>query len=1221
MSDIPAVTEPPLPEPPPLPSRGEKHAAPAIQTEDEARIASLTPQRGLEIGKILTEVPRDEKGEPIKYCDLGPQLDEQLYSQLESIYRVIALVAADNPADPNITRLQMMVKKLFGDEEEPSEFRRRAQQVIEERDKLKKAGKYKIQDDKMRIFHTEEELILALGALDIDEILTAEAFGQIITNGGREAVGIMIDKNFNFEHVLKKALPSLGERVSDVAANIKKALEENDKKRLKQILTSLGSTAGGAILGAAGGAVVGTAGGPPGAAAGLKTGAILGTALGNFIGTSVAVGWDFFVGSKGESFTISIECPQLGSRVITSYIEHSGRMGSSSTEKLTSKVMEAERLRHEIYYAFGLDIRDPAERVKISLDYETLDPGSNTISLGAGMVRFNTERQLALRNILDSMGKRSLVELSPEQRLEAILRSYDAAAGKMCEGVATQVIKELTAQGQTDRTSQAAALTTAATELEQGKRTLTPVDERKIAKKKAAQQQAEERLKFLEGQKAELDRINGEITTKEDEKRRAESILTGLKKRYETPLSQGNANDTLLSRLEQQASTDFSEYTRLVGRLADLNNQISRNTTDLGDVQRRLAELEKLLPYVEKLTVDDINPKTGNKFSNQDELDKLKISLRMDWQGLQSRMQTLVATINGKTAEKNTKEAELAQAKTRHQESKEAFEKARKEIDDAQNALDLAESDLKALIERRNKILQDHFGMKDPTKPPTSEAIIKKLNAARTKVTDLTAEIAKLEENLARFKEGRGEATAEDKETAKAFRLVAGLLQEAKYNELMGRLWEGKDSVADLRSHDQWVQLFFGTLMGEERAIAERVLTRALMVETAVEVFGLNPQEFFGADYAVLQQNYREMEELGSEIGNLRAVRKEDWQQESRRLQGELAERARANYALLEKYFDRITPLITRNRMETVEYAGVLVDRIRDHAIKENVFGLSYGIREKETGVRKRGETAETPYGRIRVEPPEVVNGVEQNHGSVIWETPPHHKTSTSVPYEMHATVRIDIKKPKSAAATDALSLTFSIFLDANLYNGLPNVKPRPIIGWPEELLNEIYDSTGGKKKQEEIGMGRYITFSRDKTDFAEVTSDLETLKLLGNLDSLVTQSVGQLFTMLDREKREQYFGKFATATIELKDLGGALVDRVKVERDSAGEILVEIPVIKQKSTLSEFINKFENYYKIKIGMNIDTPLDATQRGEMQQLLDQFLKGIGQEALQSLQRY
>jgi hypothetical protein len=73
------------------------------------------------------------------------------------------------------------------------------------------------------------------------------------------------------------------------------------------------------------------------------------------------------------------------------------------------------------------------------------------------------------------------------------------------------------------------------------------------------------------------------------------------------------------------------------------------------------------------------------------------------------------------------------------------------------------------------------------------------------------------------------------------------------------------------------------------------------------------------------------------------------------------------------------------------------------------------------------------------------------------------------------------------------------------------------------------------------------------------------------------------------------------------------------VNRGLAGKILVSSTGGVKDAPLSEFINRFENYYKRR--MRISTPLNAVQRDEMQQFLDQILVGIGQEALQSLQRY
>jgi hypothetical protein len=1228
------------------------------QTQVDAEVKVQEELKGtpLEKGKLLTGSVEAGEG---RHFDLGAELDEKLFHELVRVQRVINDLKNSNPNDPNITRLQAMLGRTLGPEtvkdgQEKTPLRIRAEEILKIRDEQEKKSKSDKDEDKKkarfkddyRIFAgegAEERLAEALAVLEVDQLLTAEALGQSMTNGGTQPLDIALSSDLGqIEIKLKEATKSLPAKVGEsVRKLLINAVDSSDHRKIRTALMAIAGVGGGELVGNVLGQFAGSAVGlEPAQAAmmGQNAGHQLGILFGMAGGTVANV--DLIVEKTGDQIHLKFTTAKLDSRVITQYAELSG-IGKSGTD-IGKQVLGVEELRHRIYQRMGLDLHETDHLSMINLDPNDIDPGANTVSRGTGLIRFNNQRQEALAEILKSLHKQSLFELTPEQRLEAILKSYDNAAGNFCKDEARAVLEELNKKGQPVRDTDADALEAYAQDLETGKKSLKTIEESEVKTKKDEKAKAEELQKLRATKKARLDEIDGQLPSKRTVRDTAIGERNITTARYETP-----AAGHTLSPIDEARSISL----KLEGDIGILSGKITASITALATRKRNITQLNSEISALEaeKAKIKPVNQKDPNQIQkakeDQDDFQRDKIEPKInDLENERTELDIeetqnaqLKAEKAGLEAQKNKIDGDINRVETK--------------IEGDERALQKAETEVKNLETERDEILK-YFGW-DGTSPdrPKTEDVLHLVSAAEADVAKLTQEVTELEEKLRKFKAGEGEATDTDKDTAKALRMVAQLsrvedksvtvgdkttVYKGRFNEVIMGIADGSVSIEELcktGGYEAWCQMLFGpTANPEDQERARRILSKAIMVETAIDVYHLDADVQFGIDaatgrsrFAPVRDNRTKIAQNRDKINELQTRQKaaditggDTWEQQIDKLKKEIDGLQDANYQLLSGFYAEVSPLFARNRWETADYTRELIDRIRKKSLTDP-FAKTSDVELESTLVRNIGTTVITPSGRVTVEPAVVSGGVEQYHENIRVSTPAHYKIPSGA--EVPITIETQIMKPESVAgATDRIALNLTVRLDAALYNALPKTKAGLGTDWPP-IFDDVYDSAGNIKPIAEAGIGRFLTANQTVGDMIEAISTLSQWNELGELDEVFPQAVGQMFGEVTKDERKKYFGSFKNA-LPLTFGSAANTEKWIISQNADGDVNVSMTLtsggVPTTISLTELLQNYEVHYRRIYNIS---PTDPVSADDLNDTRNYLLTNLGWGVLHSTLNY
>ena len=269
----------------------------------------LTPHRD----NLRQEVLIGKVGE----YDLGRELDRKLFDMVEEVRATLEKMKKEGH---QLSDIQKLLEHIFPDLEARAEG-------------IRGLSKQETRGGE-RIFHSSEELVVALGVIERDEMLKAAGFAHSVTNGGLDKAVIDLLPRAEIEGMIERGFQGL-------------------------------------ILSAGGAVVKGVAG---------------------LIGVT-HYGWQRLVTGR-QSKGIEVEFHGVADRVMTDYWRITlAQMGGGDRIAAVRHLTEREAMRYAVYGAVGLDLRSEAHLAAIDLLH---DPDISSATQGGGVSEMINARQRAL---------------------------------------------------------------------------------------------------------------------------------------------------------------------------------------------------------------------------------------------------------------------------------------------------------------------------------------------------------------------------------------------------------------------------------------------------------------------------------------------------------------------------------------------------------------------------------------------------------------------------------------------------------------------------------------------------------------------------------------------------------------------------------------------------------------------------------------------------------
>lgn len=1194
------------------------------------------------------------------YFDISAEVDKALFDRLEEINEIVAKALKDDLNDPNITRAHEFLKRIY-----PQLVAR--DRAISERREMKSAEglpkkekkPYFEASDQDRIFHSEEELITALGVLDVHEEFIEAALAQSITNSGGIILSKLPDKG-TVEETLRAQIPSLPDKVrQSIADEINAVFKEGDPDKITAWFRRSGWVVGGAVGVGAGftASVLATlnpdiaaavsqnilhllvAGGTLGGGAiGGAVGGRVGTAMGRLVTSMLGEnGVKFVTGQDGKSIKIEFTTTPTEGRVLTTYIDRFAGILTRSPGELDKYFFGddahpgIEKIKEHVFYRAGLPLLpllttnavDPLDkRAFLRHDLGVADPEMNSVSLGMGSIKLYAARQRHLRELLrtEHPDHPSLISLSPEERLRYKLLAMDKALTEECATIAQDLEADLNKQEGEKHTTAIETLEALAQEEEKGtKKTKKEAEEELDVKKQKAgdaeftYEQLKLRHKDLYGEGTEQNKgLNQEIEEQKKKKQIAESTSRRLQNQHANTGTSSAPRKSEIQKLQEQAGI--------------LETEVSTLESEIAPLKRQIADIDNTIPVLveelNKIKVGYTDSKSGKVYSIEDEVNTRRVEIGRELATLQSTRPSLETRLHEKES--------LHEAKEKRRSQKEKDWKGyQSEINEQQVIIDQAEIDLKRLEKLRADIWV-RFGWSATDPELNRDDINKKIEEAKRAADKLRGEANVLEQQLPTIETASGIVTEENKRRAKKDRLVAVAIASAEsavtieVRAVKGRFGESIPEIrrSPPRSQDEWARTVFGVeAYGLYREECLALLSKAELAQAAIDYLRLDvpPDPRFQSlrDNLVRIQTF-EAESKGFEQVLIQKKRASTpVQTEIDKAQADLdAKNIELNSATglqsgqLEGFFDELVLQRLRvDGMETSSFARFVIDRLKNNALARDVERKPLFDHEAAfaRGVREVGHSQKTEYGTVTVSGPEMIGGRTDNYGTV------------SVRTNDGTFVEITVMQPESTMpAPNKIRVRTSRRLDHDFWTRLPvHINPGEL---PQNIIAVVYDSaTSTKKPEDQLDMTSII---QDVTLVNNIDTLLGTNFVnwqnnLGNLEEFTEGSLSELAINLPPGDLNRYFKSFNQ--VPYNTLGSAyelitielIPDKGLVAIDGRGNTV----------NLQEFIRDYELVFRRT--QEIVPPareLTAFETNELQDAIYNMRRIVGEELLRTFAR-
>lgn len=1073
----------------------------------ETEAGNLVPAKGFSKSEFST-IPLKE-GELDEFF-LNAETDRQLYDLLSYIKKCVDAL----PDDPNTERLRRMINERF------PILKARADQIAKMKEKgAKKEEKYKGNE---RIFHpsaTDKEgsdLMFALYVLETNQIYLQEALGVLVTNNGEWPANLNIPSGEELDITLREAMPALGTRVREP---IRKAFTTLGGRLMNAAWYSSFGVVAGRMLGEKLGG-----GDPRSTAIASIAGAVLGAASG------YCSSFEFVAGREADK--ISLRFLPTESRVITAYAEQLGIL--SNIEEAAGFFSKAELLRYQILESAGVDLSPEGQLVIADLSPDNIDPASNTIGRGASTFRFYNERSQALKELLQG---RSLADLSPEERMKLMVQASDTAISRVCEKTAVQIADELTRErGEVIRSS-AGQIETSAKEVSEGKRSLSEITKGEVEAAKKEEGEATQKQEDFERLKHELDAALEEIKPLQVELDNATAARKTLKSNYETAGATGKTHlealeteiNTLLDAINNPDTGLINERATASAQLRSLEN---RKRAIIREIEELKAEREGIAVDISHPTESDPDEATKRRNYTPDEVKSEHQRIGQAIRILENNQETLDGEITSLRAKENQLGEQINTARADAVRLREEVKRIRDKIEEADTNLTAATTKIAPHIAERDRILQEMANLLTPPKPgkqpPTTlsqEEVSGRLLTLRREALELTEARTELENKLALFKEGKGEATEADKRTAEGLQRIAALCKEQKFNETVAAIILQRGLLNELadpsfEGYKRWLTLFFGpnALAVGQMKDNQLILSQADIIMAAADFFDLSDR-FFGRNetgqfkMAVVKERMTQISSLQEEIAQKQRLGKS-----TRSLEVQLRKLRQENHGDLSAMYGQVAYLFGADRFRTAGLAMEIIDRLRIQGLRIDPFseqGATYERPMPKKTTREIGPQYIGEYGSIGLEPTHLIGGTPQDYGSI--------RYTTSMPRFPGARIRMETVIHGPAGESKSLRGQITIQLNRAFWQAMPDKKPAQ--GLPPELA-VLYDNADNKKEFKDIE-AKAVQINLEGINGNGLLNQLGSMSSLGNLHQFYPRALGEMLAYLSNEEREKYFKGF----------------------------------------------------------------------------------------------